>query len=186
MIKLTRTSLATILVLSATGFAAAQTGVNAGGGASVGVGTGGGMSVDAGAGTSTSVDAGTNAGANAGGGADMSAKTSGGASSQTYGSVVSALNSSGGASADLSAVTDSTTINIIPLSSLKGEAAANAEALDKALSEKSSDLTTLRTKIDANAALKAKLEADGHASDDVVAVTSEADGSLNVYIDDRS
>jgi hypothetical protein len=182
MIKLTRTSLATILVLSATGFAAAQTGVNAGGGASVGVGTGGGMSVDAGAGTSTSVDAGTNAG----GGADMSAKTSGGASSQTYGSVVSALNSSGGASADLSAVTDSTTINIIPLSSLKGEAAANAEALDKALSEKSSDLTTLRTKIDANAALKAKLEADGHASDDVVAVTSEADGSLNVYIDDRS
>jgi hypothetical protein len=72
------------------------------------------------------------------------------------------------------------------LSSLKGKADANAAALDKALSDKLSDLTTLRGKIDANASLKAKLESSGHSSEDVVAIATKADGSLDVYVDDRA
>ena len=34
--------------------------------------------------------------------------------------------------------------------------------------------------------IKAKLEAEGHATSDVVAVKSNADGSVIVYVDDRA
>lgn len=186
----TSTTLAAILLVSATSLGMAQVSVDANGGASVNAGAGVGTDTSAGAGTSvnagTSVDAGTNSKANASGNTDTSANASGAVSSQTYGSVISALNASGGSSSDLATITDNTTINIILLSSLKGEANANASALDKALADKSADLTTLRGKIDANAALKAKLQSSGHSSADVVAITTKADGSLDVYVDDRA
>jgi hypothetical protein len=196
----TSTTLAAILLVSGTSLGMAQVAVDANGGASVNAGAGVGTDTSAGAGTSvnagTSVDAGTNSKANASGNTDTSAgasgstdtsaNASGAVSSQTYGSVISALNASGGSSSDLATITDNTTINIILLSSLKGEANANASALDKVLADKSADLTSLRGKIDANAALKAKLQSSGHSSADVVAITTKADGSLDVYVDDRA
>lgn len=143
---------------------------------------------DAGAGTDTdagvsvetpAVDAEVDAGADAA--VDAAA---GGMSEDTYSSVTAAI--SGSADVDLSAVTDEAQITIVLLSSLEGDAATEGAALDEALSADAEAQTTLHSNIEANAAITAKLEAEGHAVSDVVAVKSNADGSVTVYVDDRA
>lgn len=137
-----------------------------------------GVGVDAGAGVTVdtpAVDAEVGADANA---------NAGGMSDQTYGSVVSSV--AGSADVDLSTVTDESKVTIVLLSSLQGNAATEAAALDEAISANADGMTTLHTNIDTNATIKAKLEAEGYASSDVVAVKSNADGSLIVYVDDRA
>lgn len=116
-------------------------------------------------------------------GADVKANA-GGMSDQTYGSVVSSI--AGSADVDLSTVAEDANITIVLLSSLQGNAATEAAALDEALSANADAVTKLHTNIAANAAIKTKLEADGHTADDVVAVKSNADGSVTVYVDDRA
>lgn len=117
--------------------------------------------------------------------ANASAKANaGGMSDNTYGSVVSSVK--GSANVDLSTVTDEANVTIVLLSSLQGDAATEAAALDEALTADADGQTTLHTNIDGNAAIKAKLEAEGYASSDVVAVKSNADGSIIVYVDDRA
>ena len=122
---------------------------------------------------------GANANASANAGANV-----GGMSDNTFGSVMSSLSSSG--DVDLSAINDEAKVSVVLLSSLQGNAATEAAALDEALTANAEKMTTLHSNIDANAAIKAKLEAEGHTTDDVVAVKSNADGSLIVYVDDRA
>ncbi|MHA6690617.1 hypothetical protein [Devosia sp. A449] len=118
-------------------------------------------------------------------GVDANAKSNaGGVADETYGSVMSSI--AGSADVDLSAVADEASITIILLSSLQGNADTEAAALDEALSANAEAMTTLHSNIEANAAIKAKLEAEGHSADDVVAVKSNADGSVIVYVDDRA
>ncbi|HTM78629.1 MAG TPA: hypothetical protein VL133_13495 [Devosia sp.] len=141
-----------------------------------------GVGVDAGAGVTVdtpAVDA--QAGANANAAANSNA---GGAADNTFGSMMSSL--TGSADLDLSTVTDEANITIVLLSSLQGNADTEAAALDEALSANAEAMTTLHSNIEANAAIKAKLEADGHTADDVVALKSNADGSIIVYVDDRA
>jgi hypothetical protein len=141
-----------------------------------------GVQVDAGAGVTVdtpAVDAAVGADANANANANAA-----GTSDNTYGSVVSSIK--GSADVDLSAVTDEANITIVLLSSLQGDAATEAAALDEALTANADGMATLHTNIDGNAAIKAKLEAEGHAASDVVAIKSSADGSIVVYVDDRS
>lgn len=143
-------------------------------GAGVGVDAGAGVTVD-----TPAVDAAT--------GADVKANANantGGMSDNTYGSVVSSIK--GSADVDLSTVTDEANVTIVLLSSLQGDAATEAAALDEALTANADGLTTLHTNIDGNATIKAKLEAEGHATSDVVAVKTNADGSIIVYVDDRA
>lgn len=140
------------------------------------------VGVDAGAGVTVETPA-----VDAGAGADASADAAAGAGAMadnTYGSVMSSI--SGSADVDLSAVTEDTEISIVLLSSLQGDAATESAALDEALSANAAAMTSLHGDIDGNAALKAKLEAEGYAAEDVVAVKSNADGSLIVYVDDRA
>ncbi|KQX40241.1 hypothetical protein ASD04_06300 [Devosia sp. Root436] len=139
-----------------------------------GAGVGAGVTVD-----TPAVDAKVGADANANANANA-----GGMSDNTYGSVVSSV--AGSADVDLSTVTDEAKVTIVLLSSLQGDAATEAAALDEALSANADGMTTLHTNIDGNDAIKAKLEAEGYASSDVVAVKSNADGSLVVYVDDRA
>jgi hypothetical protein len=160
------TTMAALLATSALPVLAQDAGVQVDAGAGVTVDT---PAVDAAVGA----DANANANANAGGMAD-----------NTYGSVVSSVK--GSADVDLSTVTDEAKITIVLLSSLQGDAATEAAALDEALTANADGMTTLHTIIDGNAAIKAKLEAEGHASSDVVAVKSNADGSIIVYVDDRA
>ncbi len=139
-----------------------------------------GVGVDAGAGVTVDTPA-----VDAEAGADANANANaGGMSDNTYGSVVSSV--SGSADVDLSTVTDESKVTIVLLSSLQGNAATEAAALDEAISANADGMTTLHTNIDGNATIKAKLEAEGYASSDVVAVKSNADGSLIVYVDDRA
>lgn len=92
----------------------------------------------------------------------------------------------GSADVDLSTVADGANITIVLLSSLQGNAETEAAALEEAVSANAEAITTLHFNIEANAAIKAKLEAAGHSADDVVAVKSNADGTVTVYVDDRA
>jgi hypothetical protein len=160
------TTIATLLAATALPALAQDAGVQ--------VDTGAGVTVD-----TPAVDAAVGADANANANANA-----GGMSDNTYGSVVSSIQ--GSADVDLSTVTDESKVTIVLLSSLQGDAAAEAAALDEALSANADGMTTLHTNIDGNATIKAKLEAEGHATSDVVAVKSNADGSVIVYVDDRA
>ncbi len=89
-----------------------------------------------------------------------------------------------GASADVSTVTDATTVNVVTVSSLS--TGADVTALDTALDANADAVGTLRTNIAANTALAGKLTAGGYTADQVVGVVTEADGSVTVYVDDRA
>lgn len=138
-----------------------------------------GVGVDAGAGVTVDTPA-----VDAAAGADASAKANAGMSDNTFGSVMSSI--SGSADVDLSAVTDEANVTIVLLSSLQGNAATEAAALDAALSANADAMTTLHANVEGNAAIKAKLEAEGYVASDVVAVKGNADGSVIVYVDDRA
>ncbi|WP_332700691.1 hypothetical protein [Devosia sp.] len=138
-----------------------------------------GVGVDAGAGVTVDTPA-----VDAAAGADASAKANAGMSDNTFGSVMSSI--SGSADVDLSAVTDEANVTIVLLSSLQGNAATEAAALDAALSANADAMTTLHANVEGNAAIKAKLEAEGYVASDVVAVKGNADSSVIVYVDDRA
>jgi hypothetical protein len=100
-----------------------------------------------------------------------------------FGGLISSLQAGKGTS-DLTAITDATTINIVTVTSLN--ASGNSNALDNALDKNKATVDQLRTDVGTNAAITAKLTAAGYAATDVVAVVTEADGSVTVYVDDRA
>jgi len=99
-----------------------------------------------------------------------------------YGSLISALQT--GATVDLATITDATAVNFVTVSSLKATGQTNA--LDNALDKNKDAITKLRADVGANTVLAAKLTAANYTADQVVAVVTEADGSVTVYIDDRA
>jgi hypothetical protein len=143
--------------------------------AAAGAGAGAGVKVET---PAVNVQGGANANANA-----AANSNAGGVSDNTFGSVMSSMMTS--ADADLSAATDAN-VSVVLLSSLQGNGATEAASLDKALTDNADAMTKLHSNIEANAAIKAKLEAEGHSADDVVAVKTNADGSVIVYVDDRA
>jgi len=161
----------------------ATVGVDAGAGASVDA-----PSLDAGASTDTNVDAGvdTNTGANGKASANAGANANANAgdmADNTYGSVMASIKSS--ANLDLSSITDESQISIVLLSSLQGDAATESAALDAELTTNADAQAGLHSRIEGNTAISAKLEAEGHAIEDVVSVKTKADGSVIIYVDDR-
>ena len=98
-----------------------------------------------------------------------------------FGSLISSMNA--GAKVDLSSVTEASTVNFVKVSTLTK---ADPAAIDAALKTKADAMTSLHAGIEANAALKAKLEAAGYSSGDVLAVETGANGALTIYIDDRA
>jgi hypothetical protein len=104
------------------------------------------------------------------------------ASADNYGSLISALQT--GATADLAAVTESTTINFVTISTVKAN--GDAQALDNALEKNAEAHAKLTADVTANTTLSAKLTDAGYTADQVVAIVAAADGSLTVYIDDRA
>jgi len=163
----------------------ANVGVDAGGGASVET-----PSLDAGASTDTSVDAGVDTNTDAGASGKASANSGANASAHaddmadnTYGSVMASIK--GSADLDLSSITDESKISIVLLSSLQGDAATESAALDAELTTNADAQAGLHSRIEGNTAITAKLEAEGHAVEDVVSVKTKADGSVIVYVDDR-
>jgi hypothetical protein len=132
-----------------------------------------------------SVEAGTSAGATVSTDASNMVSTeasASGAADTNFGNLVSSLQT--GATVDLTAATDATVVNFVTVTSLNAN--GNAAALDNALDKNVDAVAKLRTDIAANEALAAKLQAAGYTAEQVVAVTTAADGSLTVYIDDRA
>lgn len=104
--------------------------------------------------------------------------------SVNYGSLISSLNS--GKMADLGTYTPTSKVSCVKVSTLKGDASADLKALDNALSKNAAQVASLKTSIEGNADLKTKLETSSCPIDKIVAVTTEADGSFTVFVDDRS
>ena len=107
--------------------------------------------------------------------------TTTGSISGSFDTLMTTLNST--STVDLAAVTDTTTINFVAVSTLPG---ADPAALDTALQGKTEQMASLHSSIEANAALKAKIEAGGYTVDKIIAVEPAADGSFTFYVDDRA
>ena len=102
----------------------------------------------------------------------------------SYASLIAAINAN--EAVDLSAVTDEAKVSIVLVSSLTGDATTEGAALDAAVTAQTEALTTLRADATANAVINAKLTAEGHTADDIVAIRTDASGNTLVYVDDRS
>ena len=193
-------SLAAILAASVSGAALAQgVSVGTGGDAGASVGTGNGAaSVGASLGADASADAAgsmsngngsADMGADADMDTDMAADTGDtmedgtDAMKQTYGAVVSSLQTGTNAEADIGSIDADSEISTMTVSELQGNAGENAQALDNALAD--AELTDFHAMIDGNAELKAALEAEGFEAEDVIGVYSTADNSFEVLVDDR-
>ena len=100
-----------------------------------------------------------------------------------YGSLISALQA-GKMTADLTTITDATVVNVVTVSSLS--ASADSQALDNALEKNKAAVDQLRVDAAASTVLAGKLTTAGYAAEDIVAVVTEADGSVTVYVDDRA
>ncbi|MEP9387178.1 hypothetical protein [Mesorhizobium sp. KR9-304] len=97
-----------------------------------------------------------------------------------FGTVMSSIKAG---KTNVSAITGLTMVNkvnVIRVGDLaKGN---NMQALDKAITDNQADITGLQNAIGANAALKAKLDAESVEASSVVAANVEADGSVTVYV----
>ena len=100
-----------------------------------------------------------------------------------FGSLISALQAGKGET-DLSTITEATIVNFVTVSSLIAN--GSPQALDNALDKNKATVDELRADVAASTALSAKLTGAGYAADDVVAVVTETDGSVSVYVDDRA
>lgn len=172
---------ATAAILASTStyaLAQADVGIDAGVDAEVGA------DVDANAGNNgvgLGVGGDANANANANANADANAA---GAGDVNYGQIISSLQTSNVAAADIEAIDADAQIDIITLSEIKGNAAENASALDEAVSAQSDSLADLTAAFEANTDVSAALEAEGYTTDQIVAVTSSGEGSLIIVVDD--
>lgn len=108
---------------------------------------------------------------------------------QNYGTVVSGLQSGAGTSADITAFSDSSTINCVTVSSLQGNT-DNAAALDNAISANEAQLAVLRGQIEGSndfmSDLQASCDVPELEANQIVSVRTSADGHYTVYIDDRA
>jgi hypothetical protein len=167
---------ATALLASTSTAALAQAQVD------VGVGAGGNAGVEAGngnAGGSTAVGVDGNANANA----NANANRGGQADVNSYGDIISSLRTSTVTPEDIEGLAVDTKVTVVVLSELRGNAAENASALDQALAAQETSIDELRPSLEARAEVQAALEAEGYTTDDVVAVSLQADGSLTVIVD---
>ena len=201
MNTVTKLFAATALLASASTATLAQVNVggalDAGGSVSTDVGS---TSADAGANGNANANANSNAGgnsnSNAGGnaagsvswnaGGNANGNAAGGAQGDlNYGSIISDLRTSSATTADVRAfVEGDTEINIVTLSELRGNAAENASALDQAVDDaQTAALADLRVAIAANAVIMAELDAAGYTADQVVAVTTSAEGDVTLVVD---
>lgn len=105
-----------------------------------------------------------------------------------FGSLIATLQA--GSTPDLTAFTDTSTINCVKVSTLSEDGANNAAALDSAVSMNQDKLTSLHSSIEANSAFMTKVESSCAVADldvnNILAVEGDATAGFTVYLDDRS
>ncbi len=91
---------------------------------------------------------------------------------------------------DLTAFTDTATVNCVKVSALPEDATNTAAALDAAITANQQNLTTLQSGIQANAAFITKVQESCAVAEvdptKILGVQAEADGSYKVWFDDRA
>ena len=161
-------------LLSGSLFAApalAQVSVDTGTGVDVGIGASG----DSGSGSADGSVSGTI-------GTDTQIKTNNmGAAADTgsWDGLMSAMGDTG-ASGAISSMSNVSTVNVVKIGDL---ADADTDALAKAKTDNQASIDELQSSLEANASVKAALDAKGVDASDVVAANVAADGSLTVYVE---
>ncbi len=152
------------------------------------VGGGAGVTVDGG---SVGIDAGGNASGNAGAGVGGTGVQLGGSAGADVNvdneataaiganvdGAIAAMARGSEAAATIGTMTTVSTVNVVKLDN-----GASAEAFVTAETENKASIDELRASLDANASVKAALEAQSVNTGDVVAADVNADGSLTVYV----
>lgn len=100
----------------------------------------------------------------------------------SYGLLISSF--SAGRMADVATIGSTSTVSCVKISTLE-DVSVDATELDNALAKNAAQLGSLKLAVSENADLKARLEASACPINQVVAVTTGADRSFIVYIDDR-
>ncbi len=186
MKKLSALALGTALTLSMPLAAMAQD-------ADAGVTLDGGVQTELGgedAGADVGADAGVDVGVDAGMPSEGAGETSVGvgadasAGAYTYADLDDAIHGAG--TADFSAVTADTEIEIVEISSLGEDGEFTADAFAESRADFQGDIDLLQSNISGNADITAALEAEGYTESDVVAVWTQADGALTVFVDSQS
>ncbi|MCA0938361.1 hypothetical protein CLG85_013185 [Yangia mangrovi] len=103
---------------------------------------------------------------------------------QSYGQAISSLRNADLSMADPETVVEASKVEILPLSTLKGQANESAEALDDALKAAAPELDALRGLLSDNDELTAELDQQGFAPDDVIGVYAAQD-HIELLVDDR-
>jgi hypothetical protein len=137
-----------------------------------------------------STDANGSANANANGDLNASANAATSADGEVnYGSIISDLRTSSTTAADIEALGADAQITVVTLSELRGNAGENASALDQAVTAQGSVMADLSAAIEGDSELRGQIEtalsAEGdYTMDDVVSISTSADGQLILVVDD--
>ncbi len=112
------------------------------------------------------------------------------AGEESFSSLISKLPTATAPAPDLTAFTDTATVNCIKVSTLPEDATNTQAALDTAISANQQGLTSLQSSVQANAAFMTKVEQSCAVAElqpsQILAIESEAGGAWKVYIDDRA
>lgn len=88
--------------------------------------------------------------------------------------------------AEIDAFDTDAKLDVVTVSELKASKQGTTTALDEALDAQAEAVDDIRASVAANTDLSADLEAEGFASEDVVAVRGNGMGGLTLIVDDRS
>jgi hypothetical protein len=147
-----------------------------------------GVDVDLGAGAGAEIGGGAETGVEAGAGADMDADvgtddldvTGAAGADANLGAVVSAINTGQFGTAEIETATEISSVNVVRIDELPG--GEEQQAIDQALDRHQAEVDDLRAAIEANAEIAGELEAQGVASDQVVAAQTDANGAVTVFV----
>ena len=107
------------------------------------------------------------------------AASSSASSKANFGQAISAIQSSKNSASQIQGMTEVKSVNVVKVGDLaQGQ---NMTAFDNAVTKNDADITSLRTAIDSNTAVKTALTSAGVEASAVVAAEMSPDGGLTVY-----
>ena len=122
-------------------------------------------------------------------GANANANANANASGMSHGNLISELKNGSANSAEWSSqiagLGEDATVNVVPLSELKGEAAENSAALEDEMGKVRSDAEMAQGAIEDNDHVRQALESRNYSSSDVVAVNVSGSNEVTLIVNDR-
>lgn len=132
----------------------------------------------------TGSSAGMTTGSDAGAASDIDTGTTASTGQPTMDDLRSAMEGNQATVSSIKSMSDVSGINVVRTSELSQ--GADASAMDDAMQQNQSEIDDLQAAINENDVLKSKLEEQDIDVSNVVAAQTDADGSLTVYVNDKS